>query len=76
MIDKDKIQYLIDSDLEQVTALVVSDRKVSLPEALNVVYNSSWFQAINNPDTGLYYQSPYYNYELLKEEQLYNKQPL
>lgn len=68
MIEKDKIQYLIDSNLEQVTALVVSDRRISLPKALNIVYNSSWFQAISNPDTGLYYQSPYYNYELLKEE--------
>lgn len=68
MIDRDKIQYLIDANLEQVTGLVVSDRKLCLQDALDVVYNSNWFQAVNNPDTGLYYQSPYYNYELLKEE--------
>ncbi len=68
MIDKDKIQYLIDSNLEYVTSFLISDRKIGLEEALNVVYNSAWFQSLNDCETGLYFQSPYYNYELLKEE--------
>ena len=72
MIDNDKIQYLIDSNLEQVASLFLSDNNSSLEEALNVVYNSKWFEALNNPDTGLYFQSPLYNYELLKEEWLYS----
>ena len=68
MIDNDKIQYLIDSNLEQVVSMQMSESKSSLEDALNVVYNSKWFQTLNNPDTGLYFQSALYNYELLKEE--------
>ena len=40
MIDKDKIQYLIDSNLEQVVSIQMSESKSSLEDALNVVYNS------------------------------------
>ena len=68
MIDNDKIQYLIDSNLEQVVSMQMSESQSSLEDALNVVYNSKWFQTLNNPDTGLYFQSALYNYELLKEE--------
>lgn len=68
MIDNEKIQYLIDSNLEQVVSMQMSESKSSLEDALNVVYNSKWFQTLNNPETGLYYQSALYNYELLKEE--------
>ena len=68
MIDNDKIQYLIDSNLEQVVSMQMSESQSSLEDALNVVYNSKWFQTLNNPDTGLYFQSALYNYELLEEE--------
>ena len=75
MIDKDKIQYLIDSNLEQVVSIQMSESKSSLEDALNVVYNSKWFQALNNPETGLYFQSALYNYVLLKEEYKSNIPP-
>ena len=68
MIDNDKIQYLIDSNLEQVVSMQMSESKSSLEDALNVIYNSKWFPTLNTPDTGLYFHSALYNYELLKEE--------
>ena len=40
MIDNDKIQYLIDSNLEQVVSMQMSESKSSLEDALNVIYNS------------------------------------
>lgn len=70
MIDKDKIQYLIDSILEQVVSIQMSESNCSIEDALCVIYNSQWFQSLNNPDSGLYFQSALYNYELLKEENI------
>jgi len=37
-------------------------------EALDLLYNSALYDKIANIETGLYLQSPDYNYELLQEE--------
>jgi len=39
-----------------------------LEEALDVLYNSTLYQKLKDPDTGLYYQSPGYVYSYLKNE--------
>ena len=48
----------------------MSESNCSIEDALCVIYNSQWFQSLNNPDSGLYFQSALYNYELLKEENI------
>lgn len=67
-MNQDNLQYLINSNLEQVTVMLMDDFKLPLQEALDKVYDSQWFEKICDPQTGLYYQSPNYNYCLLKEE--------
>ena len=51
----------------------IKDFKYSLEEALDCVYNSELFEKLQDLETGLYYQSSGYNYELLKEEIKYGK---
>ena len=46
----------------------MEDYQLELPKALELIYNSQFYEKIVNLDTGLYYQSAAYNYELLKHE--------
>ena len=43
-------------------------QNVSFQEALDLLYNSTLYDKILDTETGLYLQSPDYNYELLQEE--------
>lgn len=67
---RNEINYLIDSNLEQVTVMLMDDFHWTLQEALDKVYLSQWYEKICDTGTGLYFQSPNYNYLLLKEEMM------
>lgn len=47
---------------------VMEDFHISMDEALNKVYTSDAYAKLSNTCTGLYYQSPGYVYNLLKDE--------
>ena len=48
--------------------MAVEEYKLAIPEALQLVYNSQLYEKITDLETGLYYQSAPYNYELLRHE--------
>ena len=49
-------------------SLVDKDFGLSVKEGLDAVYNSQLYDKILDLDTGLYYQSAGYNYQLLRKE--------
>ena len=53
--------------------MAVEEYKLSVPQALQLVYNSQLYEKITDLETGLYYQSAKYNYELLRHEMKYGK---
>ena len=55
-IVKDMISWLMD------------ERGLSIQEAFDVVYTSRLFEKLNDPKTGLYFQSSGYVYSFLKDE--------
>ena len=61
-------RFLIDALVERLVLLVMDDFKHSLLDALSLVYNSQLYEKITDLETGLYYQSALYNYELLRKE--------
>lgn len=69
----DETRFLIDSLIEQLTLMAVEEYKITIPEALQLVYNSQLYEKITDLETGLYYQSAKYNYELLRHEMKYGK---
>ena len=69
----DEARFLIDSLIEQLVLMAVEEYKLSIPEALQLVYNSQLYEKITDLETGLYYQSAPYNYELLRHEMKYGK---
>ena len=68
-----EVRFLIDSLVEQLVVMVVEEYKVSVPQALELLYNSQIYEKITDLDTGLYYQSAGYNYKMLRHEMKYGK---
>lgn len=66
-------RFLIDALIERLVLLVMDEFKLSLLDALSLVYNSQLYEKITDLETGLYYQSALYNYELLRKEILLGK---
>ena len=57
--------FLINATIDQMTVFLMEDYRLELPAALELIYNSQLYEKIINLDTGLYFQSAAYNYELL-----------
>ena len=69
----EETRFLIDSLVEQLTLMAMDEYKLPMPKALELVYNSQLYDKIVDLETGLYYQSARYNYELLRHEVRYGK---
>ena len=70
MTDENKRAFLKNRIVDQMTLFLMRDFNLRLPEALEVIYNSSLHLSLQNDDTGLYPESPSYVYEYLKKEYL------
>ena len=68
MIPQNQIDFLINRIVDQMTACYIQDNDVDLPTALKMVYGSKLYERLLDTEGGLYAQSPWYVYELLKEE--------
>ena len=68
-----QIGILLNARIKDMAMWLMEDFKFSLEEALDCVYNSELFEKLQDIETGLYYQSSGYNYELLKEEMKYGR---
>jgi len=60
--------FITDYLFAELVKLIMEYQRLPFQEALDLLYNSSLYDKIANIETGLYLQSPDYNYELLKEE--------
>ena len=68
-----QISIMINARIKDMAMWLMEDFKYSLEEALDCVYNSELFEKLQDLETGLYYESSGYNYELLKDELKYGK---
>lgn len=63
-----EVKYLTDKLTRDLIVRVMEDFGMTIPEAMSTVYYSDLYAKILDTDTGLYYQSAGYNYEMLKQE--------
>ena len=68
-----QISIMINARIKDMVMWLMEDFKYSLEEALDCVYNSELFERLQNLETGLYYESYWYNYEFLMDELKYGK---
>ena len=69
----EQTKFLIDSLVEQLALWAMRDYRLSMVEALQLVFNSQLYEKVIDLETGLYYQSAAYNYGLLRHEIDYGK---
>lgn len=66
-------EYLVSHIVDQITTYLVSDFKLDIHSALNIIYTSETYQILSEEDSELFIQSPAYVYEWLKKEYLTGK---
>lgn len=61
-------QFLLEAISMDVVEWLIRDYRYSLSEALSTWYNSETYEKVSEPLTGMYIESPAYNYDFLKRE--------
>ncbi|WP_459189418.1 hypothetical protein ACGE0T_04895 [Parabacteroides sp. APC149_11_2_Y6] len=60
--------YLIESLSKDLVLLLMEDFNMDMKTALHTLYTSDTYAKLQNTKTGLYFQSPLYVYDFLKNE--------
>lgn len=62
------IQYMNECTMRDLAVMLIKEYNISLSEALNILFNSETYEKLQNPSTGLYFQSPVYIFDFLQRE--------
>lgn len=62
------VEYQIECTTRDLAAYLMRDFSFDMEQALRTVYNSQLYQKLCEPKSGLYFQSPLYVYDYLKNE--------
>lgn len=60
--------FMIETLTSEMIARLMEERSLTMREAMDIVYKSKTYAALNNLKTGLYFQSPVYLYDHLQQE--------
>lgn len=64
-----KETFMIETLTRELIIRLMEEHSITMREAMDVVYNSATYTALNNLETGLYFQSSAYVFDELKEEE-------
>jgi hypothetical protein len=64
----DKIKAMIEGVTQDIIVYTVEEQNISVKDAIDKIYNSSFFEKLSNSETGLYRESSAYNYSILRDE--------
>lgn len=67
-VSQAEFQNMKEEIVKDLIARLMEERCLSMQEAFDLVYNSRLFEKLNDPNTGLYFQSSGYVYSYLQEE--------
>ena len=62
------IEYMNECMTRDLAVMLVEDYQISIPKALDILYNSETYEKLQDTRTGLYFQSPVYVYDFLQNE--------
>ena len=63
-----EFQNMKEEIVKDMIARLMDERNLSLHDAFDAVYTSRLFEKLNNPKTGLFFQSSGYVYSFLSDE--------
>lgn len=61
-------EYMKEAIASELTEFIINDYKISIKEALDILFFSETYKKLSDPKTGLYFQSSLYVYSFLKNE--------
>lgn len=64
-VTQEEFQLMVEDMTTDLIRLVIEREGLSMPEAFDKVYTSPIYEALHNPDSHLYYQSPGYVYSCM-----------
>ena len=67
-VSQAEFQNMKEDIVKDLISRLMEERGLSMKDAFDVVYTSRLFEKLNNPKTGLYFQSSGYVYSFLIEE--------
>lgn len=62
------IQFQIECLTSELTQMLIEEYGWDIKRSLDELYSSETFDKLNDPECGLYYQSPVYLFQFLKNE--------
>lgn len=68
MTTKTEQQFMIDSLIADLVVFVMRDYRQSEEKAMATIFNSEYYERLNDLESGLYVEGSIYNYHLLKHE--------
>lgn len=68
MLTEGQIECMKEDMTAALVQILIEEQHYSMEQALDVVYNSTTFQNLQNSSTGFYYQSVGYVYDDLQNE--------
>ena len=63
-----EFQNMKEAIVKDMIARLMLENEITMQTAFDKVYNSSLYEKLSSPDTGLFFQSSGYVYSYLKEE--------
>ena len=67
-VSEAEFQNMKEDIVKDMISWLMDKRGLSIQEAFDAVYTSRLFEKLNDPKTGLYFQSSGYVYSFLKDE--------
>jgi len=61
-------EFLIQNVIAEVASYIAEDRNITAEQALNIFFSSELSKKIEDVETGYYWESPSYIYEIFKKE--------
>ena len=68
MVSEQDFRYMVEGLTADLVRLLIEREGYNIQSAIDAVYQSKTFAALNRPQTGLYFQSPGYVYDYLLDE--------
>lgn len=67
-VSQAEFQNMKEEIVKDMISRLMEERGLTMQQAFDAVYTSHLFEKLNNPATGLYFQSSGYVYSFLKDE--------
>ncbi len=63
-----KETFMVETMTRDLVARLMEERSLTMRKAMDIVYSSRTYEALQNLNTGLYFQSPAYVFDELTKE--------